>query len=163
MYKGKHSKKWVVDTLNRLYSSNDHYMQSLKASLKRPDKEINKEMIAKIKEIPILLEYLEEKLDSIVFDEEMTKDQSKTYQVEVEVNATLNIRVSSFHPRDAEKVASAFIKKEIKESLSRYAPVVFVDSITKKSAPTHMEVEHISTYKKDLRPPSRPKKLDNFR
>lgn len=162
MYKGKHSKKWVTHTLNRLYESNDYYMQSLRASLKRPDKEIDKGMIAKIKEIPILLQYLEEKLDSIVFDKEMTKDQSKTYQVEVEVNATLHIRVSSFDARDAEKVASAFIKKEIKESLSKYSPVVFVDSMTKKSAPTHMEVEHISTYKEEIKPPSRPRKLDNF-
>jgi len=159
MYKGKHSKKWITHTLNKLYESNDYYIQSLKASLKRPDKEIDKEMLAKIREIPIFLEYLEEKLDSIVFDKEMTKDQSKTYRVEVEASVTLHIRVSSFDMRDAEKVASDFIKKEIKESLSKYSPAVFVSSITKQSAPSHMEVEHISTYKQELKPPSRTKKL----
>ncbi|MEL0152282.1 MAG: hypothetical protein VW779_03605 [Halieaceae bacterium] len=159
MTQGKHSKSWVADTLNRLYDSNDHYIQSLRASLKRPDKDIDKEMLAKIKEIPILLEYLEEKLDSIIFDKEMTKNQSKTYRIEVEANAILHIKVSSFDMRDAERLASIFIKKEVEESLSKYFPAVFVSSITKGSAPSHMEVEHISTYKQKFKTPGRPKKL----
>tara|TARA_R100001460_G_C3431102_1_gene162193 strand:- start:14 stop:496 length:483 start_codon:yes stop_codon:yes gene_type:complete len=159
MTQGKHSKSWVADTLNRLYDSNDHYIQSLKASLKRPDREIDKKMLAKIKEIPILLQYLEEKLDSIIFDEEMTKNQSKTYRVEVESNVILHIKVSSFHMQDAERLASSFIKKEIEDSLSKYFPKVFVSSVTKGSAPSHMEVEHISTYREKFKTPGRPKKL----
>lgn len=133
-----YTKRYIANTLNDLYDDNDQYMRRLQMQIANPSRTISQGMIERIKEIPILLEYLEEKLDHIVYDKEISGEVKKVYTVEVEATVMHSIDVLAYDPDEAMKAATCDTEKKIKDALSWVGPKVVTSALAMGSKPKYI-------------------------
>ena len=135
----KLSKRLIAGKLHETHETAKFYSGVLDRHLGQKGLDVSPEMQRKIAEIPVFLDYLVEKLDLIVFDDEISRDLKKIYTVEVEATSIFRMKILAYDHGDAEIAASELIKKKIEDILERFEPNVVIDANTLDSVADYQD------------------------
>ena len=135
----KFSKRFIAGKLHETHQTAKFYSEVLDRYLGQTGLDVSAEMQRRIAEIPVFLDYLTEKLDLIIFDDEISRDLKKIYTVEVEATAILRMKILAYDHGDAESAASELAKKKIEDILERFEPDVVIDANTLDSVADYQD------------------------